>query len=365
MDYKELYLHVGGELMYRQIMVMMMCDLDRLYIEGVNYSVQPNNEIWYTTIDNNKADAATILNNYGGDRDIKVLEHVFEKGLWKVKADRPIVYIPENYIRYAPNIVSISLPNRVIRLNAWSMGLSRGPQYSQNLRTVILSSVPKIFNSGFPPFQVGDLDIYIPKDGLEEFTSLGISKNPSNRVHEWGNPEPQLDIVDPYAKQTLERLYDGKMSMANVLRITILNNTFNSPQLRTFEELKYFTSVTSMYRTFSPCINLTGTITVPASVKLISVVCFFQTQLEGIEFLAQDFKWASLCVRQNKKLKWIKMHSIEPPTKIETNKTQFDFDSGNDTWKLYVPDASVNKYKSDFNFRNLGERIRPMSEFNE
>ena len=349
--------------MYRQIMVMMMCDLDRLCVDGVNYSVQPNNEIWYTTIDNNKADAATTLNNYGGDRDIKVLEHVFENGLWKVKTDRPIVYIPESYIKVAPNIVSISLPNRVIRLSAWSMGLVRDPRNTPNLRTVILSSVPKLFNSGFPPFQIGDLDIYIPKEGLEEFTSLGMSKNPTNKIREWGNPEPQLNIVDPYARQTLERLYDGKMSMANVLRITALNNTFNSPQLRTFEELKYFTNVTSMYRTFSPCINLAGTITVPASVKSISVVCFFQTQLEGIEFLAQDFKWASLAVRQNKKLKWIKMHSIEPPQKIETNKTQFDFDSGNDTWKLYVPDGSVEKYKAEFNFRNLGERIRPMSEF--
>ena len=351
--------------MHRRIM-MMRSDLDRLCVEGVNYSVQPNNEIWYTTLDNNKTDAATLLNNYGGDRDIKILDHVFENGLWKVKADRPIVYIPENYIRYAPNMVSVSLPNRVITLMAWSMGLERYYRSTPNLRTVILSSVPKIFNSQFPPFQCGDLDIYIPKEGLEEFTSLGMSKNPTNRVHEWGNPEPQLNIVDPYARQTLERLYEGKMSMANVLRITALNSTFNnSPQLRTFEELKYFINVTSMYRTFSYCPNLTGTITVPASVKSISVVCFFQTQLEGIEFLAQDFKWASLAIRQNNNLKWIKMHSIEPPQKIETNRTQFDYDSGNDTWKLYVPDGSVNKYKEDFNFRNLKERIRPMSEFKE
>lgn len=350
--------------MHRRIM-MMRSDLDRLCVEGVNYTVQPNNEIWYTTTDNNKADAVAVLNNYGGDRDIKVLEHVFENGLWKVKTDRPIVYIPEAYIKVAPNLVSISLPNRVIRLSAWSMGDVKRPAYTPNLRTVILSSVPKLFNSGFPPFQVGDLDIYIPKEGLEEFTSLGISKNPTNRVHEWGNPEQQLNIVDPYARQTLERLYNGRMSMANVLRITSLSSMFKSPQLRTFEELKYFTNVTSMYRTFSPCINLTGIITVPASVKSISVVCFFQTQLEGIEFLAQDFKWSSLAVRQNKKLKWIKMHSIEPPQKNETNQTPFDFDSGNDTWKLYVPDTSVEKYKSDANFSNLGDRIRPMSDFNE
>lgn len=348
--------------MHRRIM-MMRSDLDRLCVEGVNYSVQPDNEIWYITADGQKSDAVAILTGYNVDNDIKILSHVFENGVWKVKTDRPIRKIPGNYIRDAPTIVSISLPKQVFSLGAWSMGFQRTVLTSQNLRAIILASVPKLFNSSFPPFQVGDLDIYIPKEGLEEFTSLEISKTPSNRVHEWGNPEPQLEIVDPYASQTLERLYNGKMSMSNVLRITALNSTFNSPQLRTFEELKYFTNVTSMFRTFSPCINLTGTITVPASVKSISVVCFFQTQLEGIEFLAQDFKWSSLCVRQNKKLKWIKMHSIEPPQKIETNQTPFAYDSGNDTWKLYVPDTSVEKYKSDANFSNLGDRIRPMSEF--
>lgn len=340
----------------------MRSDLDRLYVDGVNYSVQPNNEIWYTTTDNNPSDDAGVLTGPEGDNNIKILEHVFEDGIWKVKADRPIVYIPYGYIRFAVNIISISLPNRVVGLGKHSLGISR--VLTPDLITVILSSIPKIFNPSYPPFFIDNLDIYIPKGGLEEFISSGISQqSPYSKIHEWGNPEPQLNIVDPYARQTLEGLYNGKMSMANVLRITTLNSTFSSPQLRTFEELKYFTNVTSMYRTFSPCINLTGTITVPASVKSISVVCFLQTQLEGIEFLAQDFKWESLAVRKNKKLKWIKMHSIEPPQKIETNQTPFAYDSGNDTWKLYVPDTSVEKYKSDANFSNLGERIRPMSEF--
>lgn len=339
----------------------MRSDLDRLCVDGVNYSVQPNNEIWYITNDNNQSEYADILTGPGGDNNIKILEHVFEDGIWKVKADRPIVYIPYGYIKYAVNLVSISLPNRVVGLGGMSMGVSR--VLTPDLITVILSSIPKIFNPSYPPFFIEDLDIYIPKGGLEEFISSGISQFMNNKIHEWGNPEQQLNIVDPYAMGRLMLLYQGKMSMANVLRITALNNTFNSPQLRTFEELKYFTNVTSMFRTFSPCINLTGTITVPASVKSISVECFLQTQLEGIEFLAQDFKWESLAVRKNKKLKWIKMHSIEPPQKIETNQTPFAYDSGNDTWKLYVPDTSVEKYKSDANFSNLGERIRPMSEF--
>ena len=178
----------------------------------------------------------------------------------------------------------------------------------------------------------------------------------------WG--EQELQFADPYAQKVMREKY-GKLTMNNVRSITTLSSVFTTDDLRSFEELKYFTNVEYLYRVFSPCANLRGTITVPDSVKRVSVVCFFQTQLEGIEFLAQNFKWASLCVRQNRNLKWIKMHSIEPPQKMETNKTQFSYDSGNDTWKLYVPDGSVAKYKADFNFQNLGNRIRPMSEFKE
>ena len=101
---------------------MMKNSLDQLCVDGVNYSVQPDNEIWYTTIDNNKADAAVVLTNYAGDKATQILAHVFENGLWKVKADRPIQRIPENYIRYAPSIVSISLPKLVFHLGEWALG---------------------------------------------------------------------------------------------------------------------------------------------------------------------------------------------------------------------------------------------------
>lgn len=173
--------------MHRRIM-MMRSDLDRLCVEGVNYSVQPNNEIWYTTIDNNKADAAAVLTSYGGDKATQILEHVFENGVWKVKADIPIQRIPESYIRYAPTIVSISLPKQVFHLGAWSMGFRRSPRESQNLRTIVFSGqTPTSFNSSFLPMTAGDIDIYVPVDERKTFMSCGIlAKNTTNRVLEWG-----------------------------------------------------------------------------------------------------------------------------------------------------------------------------------
>jgi len=358
--------------MYRQIMVMMLCDLDRLYIEGVNYSVQPNNEIWYTTTDNNKSDNAAVLNNYGGDRDIKILAHVFENGIWKVKADRPIQRIPENYIRYAPTIVSISLPKLVFHLGAWSMGFARRSRESQNLRAIIFNGqTPTSFNSGFPPMTAGNIDIYVPMGERKTFMSCGIlAQNTTNRVLEWG--EEEVEISDPTARQVLrERL--GRLSLntiRSIERMPAANKTLTgglfvgSTELRSFEELKFFTGLKYLIRDFYNCPNLGGTITIPDSVKEIIGASIFRTQLIGVEFLAQNFKWGHGSIWECKKLEWVKMHSVEVPQKSSPNNQYlFDFAIGNNTWELYVPDASVEKYRADHNFQNLGDRIRPMSEF--
>ena len=121
-----------------------------------------------------------------------------------------------------------------------------------------------------------------------------------------------------------------------------------------------------MYRTFYGCTNLTGIMTVPSSVMTVNGATFYQTQLVGLEFLAQNFKWGHGMVWACPKLEWIKMHSKEVPQKITANdQYPFDFAINNNTWKLYVPDQSVDKYKADHNFQNIGDRIRPMSEFNE
>lgn len=171
--------------MHRRIM-MMRSDLDRLCVDGVNYSVQPDNEIWYITVDNNKSDAAAVLTNYAGDKNTQILAHVFENGVWKVKADRPIKLIPESYIRYAPNIVSISLPRPVYSLGAWSLGFRRYKNESPNLRNIIFcGKTPTQFNRQFQPMTAGDINIYVPRGERGAFIASKFGA-PSNKVYEWG-----------------------------------------------------------------------------------------------------------------------------------------------------------------------------------
>ena len=155
----------------------------------------------------------------------------------------------------------------------------------------------------------------------------------------WG--KQQVEFADPVAKQVLgERL--PSLTLDAIRAVKVMPSSAKQPvdflfnnnvDLKSFEEMKYFTSLEKTFRTFYGCKNLTGVITIPASVKEVGSTTFFDTQLVGIEFLAQNFKWGHGAVWRCTKLKWIKMHSKEVPQKITANdKWVFDFAITNLTW---------------------------------
>lgn len=186
----------------------------------------------------------------------------------------------------------------------------------------------------------------------------------------WG--EQEMQFADPYAQKVFkERLENLSINnIRSIERMPAANKTLtsglfvSSTELRSFEELKFFTGLKYLVRDFYNCPNLGGVMIIPASVMTVIGASFFNTQLIGIEFLAQSFKWGHGAIWRCTKLKWVKMHSVEVPQKITANDQYlFDFAITNNNWKLYVPDESIEKYRADHNFQNLGDRIRPMSEF--
>lgn len=188
----------------------------------------------------------------------------------------------------------------------------------------------------------------------------------------WG--EQEMQFADPYAQKVFkDRLENLSINnIRSIERMPAANKTLTgglfvgATGLRSFEEIKYFTGLKYLIRDFYNCPNLGGTITIPSSLIEIIGASIYRTQLTGIEFLSQNFKWGHGAIWECQKLKWVKMHSVEVPQKnVPNNQYLFDFAIRNNTWELYVPDVSVEKYRADYNFANLGERIRPMSEFNE
>lgn len=80
---------------------------------GVDFSKQPDNEIWYITTDGQKA--KSILPTYGG-QIITVLSHTYENGLGKITYKEILVNIGERILQDG-NILLSSMPKKVIKIN--------------------------------------------------------------------------------------------------------------------------------------------------------------------------------------------------------------------------------------------------------
>ena len=187
----------------------------------------------------------------------------------------------------------------------------------------------------------------------------------------WG--EQEMQFADPYAQQVFNEKY-GRMTLNKVRSVKIFLNEnghdldwlfANNENVQSFEELRYFTNLTKMLMTFRNCYNLAGTITIPASVKVISGACILNTKLTGVEILPQDFVWQTGFINRCPLIRWVIMHAIVPQLNSVSTIKPFGKEIENNEWKLYVPDDSVSTYRASRDYSYLGDRIRPMSEFKE
>ena len=80
---------------------------------GVDFSGQPENELWYITTDGQKA--KSVLPSYGG-QTMTVLSHTYENGVGKITYKEILVNIGERILQDA-NILLSSMPKKVIKIN--------------------------------------------------------------------------------------------------------------------------------------------------------------------------------------------------------------------------------------------------------
>ena len=106
---------------------------------------------------------------------------------------------------------------------------------------------------------------------------------------------------------------------------TFFNGTYTS-----FNELQYFTHCTKINGKAFQSSTFSGTITFPSSVTTISSKAFYSLRCPGLIFL-----------------------STTPPSMA-------DFAQTNNITRVYVPDDSVNTYKSSWS--NWSSKIKPISD---
>lgn len=94
----------------------------------IDFSKQPDNEIWYTTFDNKKLeknsslpDSVFFTGGWGKQSDLQFVKHTYESGLGKITYNKPIVRLGENAFRGNISIRLISFPKQFIQIYAYCL----------------------------------------------------------------------------------------------------------------------------------------------------------------------------------------------------------------------------------------------------
>ena len=82
---------------------------------GIDFSKQPDNELWYITTDGQKA--KSILPTYGGQA-MTVLSHTYENGVGKITYKEDLVIIGERVLQ-DNNMILSSMPKKVKEISSY------------------------------------------------------------------------------------------------------------------------------------------------------------------------------------------------------------------------------------------------------
>lgn len=125
-----------------------MCNKDALL--GIDFSKQPDNELWYITEDRQKVVSSerNLIGGYNKQEGLQVVSHTYENGIGKVRYNADVVKFGEGVFRFVSNCLLVSVPRRVKNISAFSFG---GNNYL--IDCLVFLSVEKVeYNTSFKPY---------------------------------------------------------------------------------------------------------------------------------------------------------------------------------------------------------------------
>lgn len=93
-------------------------------IFGVDFSKQPDNEIWYIPVDGQKLEWDNFTGGLGKQQGLKVVSHVYENGIGKIVYNADVKALGESAFRVLnrryKQALLISLPRKLYVTGTWS-----------------------------------------------------------------------------------------------------------------------------------------------------------------------------------------------------------------------------------------------------
>lgn len=93
----------------------------------IDFSKQPDNEIWYITFDNNLIkniynyqENSFFIGRWGKQPDLQFVKHIYENGLGKIIYNNPIIRLGESALK-TNNVKIISFPKQFKQIHAYCL----------------------------------------------------------------------------------------------------------------------------------------------------------------------------------------------------------------------------------------------------
>lgn len=121
---------------------------------GIDFSKQPDNELWYITLDGQKVDNSEInlMGGYGRQEGLQVVSHTYENGMGKVRYSADVAKFGENVFNNGKDVIVVSIPRKVLEIYSFSLG-----EGSPIDNLVLLSSGETELQTSFRPKVKGNV----------------------------------------------------------------------------------------------------------------------------------------------------------------------------------------------------------------
>lgn len=137
---------------------------------GVDFSKQPDNELWYITTDGQKVDSSEkkIIGGYGKQEGLQVVSHTYENGIGKVRYNADIAKFGEDFFNNGKDVIVVSIPRKVVRVSSFSLG-----EGSPIDNLVLLSSGKTELQTNFRPKVKGN--VYVQPNCTQYYKAFNFN----------------------------------------------------------------------------------------------------------------------------------------------------------------------------------------------
>ena len=212
--------------------------------------------------------------------------------------------------------------------------------------------------------------IYVPDESVDTYKTANGWSDLANRIYPISNITNETIIITKESNApVIKRMYDlyycvheDYMTSEEAARITSLPKLmyYNNKQLTHFDELQYFTNLTSLGNEIFRQSAL-ETITLPSSLTTIGTYCFYSMPASEIYIIPQNVTdMGAAPFYRNPNLVSLIMQPVNPPTITGINDL---FKYKRSDFRIYVPNNSVTNYKSATTWSVFESIILPVYEF--